>query len=318
MNTPNFGINTPTLNHPTHNNIQESGINTPILNYLIHLNQKGFTQESIRIINWTLTHLSKQANLGNPTEINQYIANLQRSNSYKQRLTQVYAKFCEYQHIEYKRPSYPKQAKSIKIPTHEKLEMLISKAGKTMSAKLQLSLETGLRPVELCNLKVKDIDISQRLIYPTTAKKGNPRTLKISNALATLLQDHITRNKLNLNDTLFTGNPVRYGKEYRETRNALAKKLNDQTIRTIRLYDFRHYFATNLYHKTKDILYVKQQMGHKRIETTLIYTQLLNLNDDEWICKATTNTNEATQLIESGFEYVATTPDALMLFRKRK
>jgi hypothetical protein len=50
----------------------------------------------------------------------------------------------------------------------------------------------------------------------------------------------------------------------------------------------------------------------------MVYTQLLNPNDDEWTCKATTNTNEATQLIESGFEYVATTPDALMLFRKRK
>jgi len=299
-------------------NTQEFGINTPILNYLIHLKKKAWKDETIRITNWVLTHLSKHADLNNPPQVCEYINNLQRSNSYKYRLAQTYATFLKYQNIQFKTPSYPKQAKMIKIPTHEKLEMLISKAGKTMSAKLQLSLETGLRPVELCNLKVKDIDLNQRLVYPTTAKNGNPRTLKISNTLATLLQEHIIRNKLNQNDTLFKGNPVRYGKEYRETRNALAKKLNDPTIRTIRLYDFRHYFATNLYHKTKDILYVKQQMGHKRIDTTLIYTQLLNLNDDEWTCKATTNTNEATQLIESGFEYVATTPDALMLFRKRK
>ena len=33
--------------------------------------------------------------------------------------------------------------------------------------------------------------------------------------------------------------------------------------------------ATTLYAKTRDILLVKQQMGHKKIETTLIYTQLL-------------------------------------------
>ena len=71
--------------------------------------------------------------------------------------------------------------------------------------------------------------------------------------------------------------------------------------------------------KTRDILLVKQQMGHKKIETTLIYTQLQNLQeDDEWTCKATANTNEATQLIENGFEYVTTTPDALMLLKKRK
>jgi len=298
-------------------NTQEFGINTPILNYLIHLEQKGTQKETIRLINWTLTHLSKHADLNNPPQVCEYINNLQRSNSYKYRLAQIYAKFLKYQNIQFKTPAYPKQAKMIKIPTHEKLEMIISKAGKTMSAKLQLSLETGLRPIELCNLKVKDIDTSQRLVYPTTAKKGNPRTLKISNTLATLLQEHIIRNKLNQNDQLFKGTPVRYGKEYRETRNALAKKLNDQTLRTIRLYDFRHYFATNLYHKTKDILYVKQQMGHKRIETTLIYTQLLNLNDDEWTCKTATTLEQATQLIESGFEYI-TEMDNIKLFRKRK
>jgi len=73
-----------------------------------------------------------------------------------------------------------------------------------------------------------------------------------------------------------------------------------------------------LYAKTRDILLVKQQLGHRKIETTLIYTQLLNLNDDEWTCKATTNDKEASQLIEAGFEYVMTTPNGLMQFRKRK
>jgi integrase len=195
--------------------------------------------------------------------------------------------------------------------------MIIAKAGKTMATKLQLSLETGLRPIELQNLKVKDIDTSQRLIYPTTAKNGNPRTLKISNTLTTLLQEHIIRNKLNQNDTLFKGNPVKYGKEYRETRNALAKKLKDPSIQTIRLYDFRHFFATNLYHKTKDILYVKQQMGHKRIETTLIYTQLLNLNDDEWTSRTASNIKEDQELIDTGFEYI-TERDGIKIYRKRK
>ena len=298
-------------------NTQEFGINTPIINYLIHLKKSAWKDETIRIINWTLTHLSKHADLNNPPQVCEYINNLQRSNSYKYRLAQIYAKFLKYQNIQFKTPSYPKQAKMIKIPTHEKLQMIIANAGKTMSAKLQLSLETGLRPVELCNLKVKDIDLTQRLIYPTTAKNGNPRTLKISNTLTTLLTEHIIRNKLNPNDTLFKGNSVRYGKEYREIRNRLAKKLKDPAIQTIRLYDLRHYFATNLYHKTKDILYVKQQMGHKRIDTTLIYTQLLNLNDDEWTCKTATNLEQATQLIENGFEYI-TDIDGVRLFRKRK
>jgi len=133
-----------------------------------------------------------------------------------------------------------------------------------------------------------------------------------------MIQDHIIRNGLNQNDKLFNGNSEMFGKLYRIVRNRLAKKLKDPTIQTIRLYDFRHYFATMLYHKTRDILFVKQQMGHSQIRTTLIYTQLLNLNDDEWTCKTASNNTEATQLIEAGFEYVCTTPQDLMLFRKRK
>jgi len=59
-------------------------------------------------------------------------------------------------------------------------------------------------------------------------------------------------------------------------------------------------------------------MGYTKLTTTQRYMHLLNLNDDEWTCKATNNTKDATALVESGFEYVATTPDGLMLFRKRK
>jgi hypothetical protein len=71
------------------------------------------------------------------------------------------------------------------------------------------------------------------------------------------------------------------------------------------------------YHKTKDILYVKQQMGHKKIETTMIYTQLIDFNEDEWVSAVAKNVKEACQLIEQGFEYV-TEFETVKLFRKPK
>jgi len=196
--------------------------------------------------------------------------------------------------------------------------MLIANARPIMSIKLTLSKETGLRPIELCNLKVRDLDLEQRLVYPTTAKHGAPRKLKISTNLKTLLITHIHKHGLQPKDKLFKGDSENYGKYYRQMRNNLADKLCKPELRTIRLYDLRHYFATMLYARTRDPILVKQQLGHKKLETIMVYTQLINLQDDEWTCKATTNTKEATQLIENGFEYVTTTPDALMLFRKRK
>jgi hypothetical protein len=58
-------------------------------------------------------------------------------------------------------------------------------------------------------------------------------------------------------------------------------------------------------------------MGHIKLETPQRYMHLLNLNDDEWTCKTAANVNEATALIEAGFQYV-TDMDGLKLFRKRK
>jgi integrase len=261
--------------------------------------------------------LQNNCTLQNPNEVLSYIANKDASNSTKEALCYAYRKYCKHCNIKTKIPYYQPDPKPIKIPTKEKLEMLIANSGWMQSIKLRISMECGLRPIELCRLKVKDIDLDQKLIYPKTAKHGAPRTLKISENLKNTLQKHITKYNLNPNDKLFKGKADYYGKNFRAMRSNLARKLNDPTIKSIRLYDFRHWYATNLYHKTRDILLVKQQMGHKRIETTLIYTQLLNLNEDEWICKGATNKEEAMKLIEVGFEYV-TEIDGTKLFRKRK
>lgn len=61
-----------------------------------------------------------------------------------------------------------------------------------------------------------------------------------------------------------------------------------------------------------------QLLGHKQIQNTLISTQLANFEDDEYISKATSNTEDARQLVEAGFDYICTTPTDVMLFRKRK
>ncbi|MGA2768776.1 MAG: site-specific integrase [Candidatus Bathyarchaeia archaeon] len=281
------------------------------------MKNNGQADTSIKTVNNILKIISKHADLNNPETVQQFIANLQRTNTYKNNLCKTYLKYCRHYEIKWTKPKYTPDTKIIKIPTKEKLEMLIATAGTILSIKLQISMETGLRPIELCNLKVKDIDLEQRTIYPTTAKHGASRTLKISNSLRDTIQNHINKNKLNLNDKLFKGTPTQYGNNYREMRNRLARKLHDPSIQTISLYAFRHYFATTLYAKTKDILLVKQQMGHKRIETTMIYTQLQNYNEDEWTCKTATNVTEATALIETGFEYIQDI-DGIKLYRKRK
>jgi len=77
-----------------------------------------------------------------------------------------------------------------------------------------------------------------------------------------------------------------------------------------------------LYHQTKDILYVMQFLGHKSVKNTMLYIQLeqaiFKEVSDEFICRVAKNVEEAKNLIEAGFDYVCTTLDNVMLFRKRK
>jgi len=59
-------------------------------------------------------------------------------------------------------------------------------------------------------------------------------------------------------------------------------------------------------------------LGHRSIKNTLVYTQLIEFKDDEYTSKVAQNTKEASELVEAGFEYICTTPENIMLFRKRK
>jgi len=281
------------------------------------MKNNGLSDSSINFTRKALAYLGKHADLNKPEQIKHYIATLKCGNGYKHNLALAYDKYCQYNKIAWQPPTYKRQARAIRIPTKTQIEMLIASAGRVNTIKLSISKETGLRPIELCNLKVRDVDIEQRTIYPATAKNGAPRKLRISNSLNKTLQKHIIKFNLKADDKIFRGNSANYSKHFRLHRNQLADKLNKPELRTIRLYDFRHYFATMLYHKTKDILLVKQQMGHRKLETTLIYTQLLDLNDDEWTCRTANIVKQATALIEAGFQYV-TELDGMKLFRKRK
>lgn len=104
---------------------------------------------------------------------------------------------------------------------------------------------------------------------------------------------------------------------YEDMKNALSIKLCNPRLREIAFRSFRHWKATTEYRKTKDILYVKWLLGHKRIENTLVYTHLVPLENSQYVCKVAKTLEEAALLIEEGFEFV-TEMEGVKLFRKPK
>jgi len=104
-------------------------------------------------------------------------------------------------------------------------------------------------------------------------------------------------------------------------RKRLAKKLNNPRLMQIHFHTLRHWKGTTLYHQTKDVVYVKQFLGHRVINNTMLYIQLekalFDPSADQFTCKIARTEEEIKQLIEAGFEYV-TQNCGLAYFRKRK
>ncbi len=282
------------------------------------MKKEAYEETTIQATAKRLKHLQKNSQLENPENIKTYIANKQCSNAYKECLTEAYDIYLRSVNQTWSKPYYQRYDKLPKIPTTEKLNMLISHATPKMALILSMSKDLGTRPIELTWLKVADTDLQNGIINITGAKHTVGRNGKLRPTTLEMLKQHINKKHLTLNDRLFPTKSEYISETYRRLRNKLAQKLQDPTFLTIRLYDLRHYKATMEYHKTKDLLHIKQLLGHKDLRTTLRYTQLLeSLENDEYHCKTASNVKEATNLIENGFEYV-TEIDGLKLFRKRK
>jgi integrase len=273
-------------------------------------------ETTIAVTDRRLRLIAKTVNLNDPDKVTEYLANKEGKNGYIDSLTSAYERYTRYNEIFWKKPYIKRTSQPPYVPTTEETSILIANAGTKYSMILSILRDTGMRPIELERSKLKWFDLQRGIVNIETAKGGNPRSLKLKTETLSMLKTYIAKNNFNLNDNIFP--PVKTMRSvYTKIRKRTAKKLEKPELLRVSMYSFRHYFATMLYHKTKDILLVKQQLGHKRIENTLIYTHLVNFQDDEYHARTATTTKEAIKLIEAGFDYV-TEMDGIKLFRKPK
>jgi len=280
--------------------------------------KNGRKEATINSTRKSLLLLSKHCNLDSSEDVKAFIASHNVSAGTKRNLCFAYERYVAYHGLSWKRPVYRIPSKFPKIPSAASVDMLIAKSPLKLALAISLSKDTGMRPCEVMNLTVRQVDLEKRLAYPATAKTGCGRVLKFSQSTANLLASYIVKKNLGINDTLFgQWDSGVYGKWFRYHRNKLSAKLNDESIKSVRLYDLRHFFASMFYYKTRDLLRLKLLMGHRKIETTLIYTQFINFEDEEYVCQTASTVEEAKALVEQGFDYICEVC-ATKLFRKRK
>lgn len=283
-------------------------INDPaILNVLADMELNGRSKSVINGTRKALNLISQKTQLNNPQEVRNTILRLKTGNAYKRLIADAYTRYAKYYKLTlWERPKFHITSKEITVPTTEKLLLIIGSAKKPLSTKLMTSYKTGLRPVEICNLLVKDYDKDTQTIHPQTAKHGAPRQIKITNDLAQLLTEHIQKNNLTENDYIFGGTPEKYSSNFQRLKKTLIKRLSDPTIAKVRLYDIRHKFCMDTVNKfPSDPYRVMYLMGHKHFQTTEHYLHIQqyldNLNSQNYDVKTARTTEEAIKLIEAGY-----------------
>jgi integrase len=229
-----------------------------------------------------------------------------------------YRDWCNWKGFDYTFKKYRGEASPLPyIPSEKELDQLIAYCKPYYSSFLQVMNETAFRPGEVQLLRVVDVDFERGIINLTKPLKwSNPRQAKISNKLVAM----ITRQANGSASTTPIW-PLNYNTIHRtffEKRKQLAQKLENPNFMKITFKTFRHWKATMEYSKTKDILHVKKLLGHKEIKNTLIYTHLVNLDEeDSYTVRIASNMEEFTSLLENGFEFVSDYEDKKIL-RKRK
>jgi integrase len=145
---------------------------TPILNLLIHMKNNNKADSTINFTRKALIFLSKHTSLNEPEAVKQFIAQMEAKDGYKHNLCVSYNRFCDYYQIQWQMPVYRNEEREIVPPKKDKILMLIAEAHKATSTKIQLSMETGLRPIELCRLLVKHVDLEHNTINLSQLKEA--------------------------------------------------------------------------------------------------------------------------------------------------
>lgn len=142
-----------------------------------------------------------------------------------------------------------------------------------------LMLDGGLRVSEVCELVLGDFDFKNKVVRVRSLKKRHGkverRLVPISNRLYQLLASYLDKLKNHSAETaLFEG----CGDRKFISRQAVWKSLKNYQKKNgfepFSPHSLRHSFATHHLASGTKLEEIKTMLGHKRFDTTLIYTQI--------------------------------------------
>jgi len=156
----------------------------------------------------------------------------------------------------------------------ELLEILKAKDSLTMYHLTVLLLYTGARFVEVASLTWNDINFLQRLIYFKATKNGNARQVYMTDLVYKILQDLPKNTPFVITD--INDNEIkRMSRQWQLIVDDMIKGNVIAEKYRITVHSLRHTHASWMALAGADILQIKEQLGHKKLDMTLRYAHLI-------------------------------------------
>lgn len=162
------------------------------------------------------------------------------------------------------------------VPSHaDTLRFLASIENEKAAAILSLMYSSGLRAGEACALRYEDVSRKDMRIHITKAKNRSDRYVPLSPRALDILTEYWRRNgkprgwlfPQQTNDQKHIY-PQFLDRHIRKTEKSLGWP-HQFTCHTM-----RHAYATHLYEQGTDLLTIKHLLGHKSLNSTVVYVSL--------------------------------------------
>lgn len=147
---------------------------------------------------------------------------------------------------------------------------------------MEVLYSSGMRNDELCHLKIEDVNFEDGLVRISHAKGGVgfQRIVPVGRIACEFIKKYLTyaRHKLLKNNPdeqcLFLNN---FGTKLK--RNVLTKYIAQYRLKTnirnkITAHSFRVTCATGMLKNSADVRYIQEQLGHRSLRSTQIYTRV--------------------------------------------
>lgn len=169
--------------------------------------------------------------------------------------------------------------------THEEVEQIMQQpninrpSGLRDRAILELMYSIGIRRGEVPQLQLSDIDFNRKTILIRAPKTRKDRIVPLGKRAAHWLQKYLdeSRPKLlqDLQPKLFFLNKNGEQLHYHTVSNRTSNYIKAANIsKQGSCHTFRHSMATLMLENGADIRYIKEILGHSKLSTTNIYTQV--------------------------------------------